>query len=173
MVEPNEARTALDEVRSRQRQVRTELARQRPVWWSTLLLTAGYYLALATLDLPFPVPLIGFAGGAALFLAGHLAQSRRQANGPVRPRPDTFWRPRHLTLTAVWLVALAAAYALPRLVLLPVVPEGVTSILAAVPSALLFAAMAGWQYAAVYGSPRTAATGSLGNGAPGTEHPAR
>ncbi|MFC6023554.1 hypothetical protein ACFP2T_46295 [Plantactinospora solaniradicis] len=154
IVEPDDARVALDEVRARDHQVRVELARQRPRRSATLMMLAGYYLAMAGLDFPFPVPLT-FAAGAALLIAGHVAQSRRSASGNVRHRRES-WRPGNLLLTAAWLIALTAVFAVARLLLRPVVAEGMTSVLAAVPSTLVLAAMIRWQYRAVYGPPPAA-----------------
>ncbi|AVT28558.1 hypothetical protein C6361_02530 [Plantactinospora sp. BC1] len=149
-MEAEQARVALDQVRDRDRQVRAELARQRPGRRYTLLTVGGYYLAMAGLDFPFPVPLLTLAVGASLLLAGHVAQSRRSAGDTVRYRRNA-WRPGNLLVTAGWLVGLAGTYALTRLLLQPLVPEGPTSVLAAIPSALLMAAMAHWLYRVTYG----------------------
>ncbi|MBE1490222.1 hypothetical protein [Plantactinospora soyae] len=161
-VEPDDARIALDEIRDRDRQVRVELARQRPGRSATLMMLAGYYLAMAGLDFPFPVPLT-FAVGAALFIAGHVVISRRSVGDNVRYRRES-WRPGNLLRTAAWLVALAAVFAVTRLLLRPVVAEGMTSVLAAVPSTLVLAAMIRWQYRTVYGAPPAAGAVSAQTG---------
>ncbi|GIG87384.1 hypothetical protein [Plantactinospora endophytica] len=164
-MDAEDARVALDEVRSRDQQVRAELSRQRPGWRATLLTVGGYYLAMAGLDFPFPVPLLTLAVGAALLLAGHLAQTGRSAGGRVRYRRDA-WRPGILLTTAGWVVGLAGTYALTRLLLQPVVPEGPTSVLGAIPSAVLMAAMARWLYGVAYGPPSDEPGPA---GTPGTE----
>ncbi|GAB3978096.1 hypothetical protein V1634_13050 [Plantactinospora veratri] len=151
-MEAEQARVALDEVRSRDQQVRAELARQHPGRPFILLTVGGYYLAMAGLDFPFPVPLLTLAVGAALLVAGHVAQARRSAGGTVRYRRNA-WSPGNLLGTAGWLVGLAGTYALTRLLLQPLVPGGLTSVLGAIPSALVMAAMTRWLYRVAYGRP--------------------
>lgn len=150
MVEPEEARAALGEIRNRQDQVRSELAAHRTPWWATGVVLLGFYLVLAGLDFPFPVPLVSLPLGLAVLGAGVWLVTRLATASSVQEQRGV-WSTLNVVLSALWVVAIFGTYALLRMLLKEVVPEGVTSLLAALPATVIYAFLCRWLLDNAYG----------------------
>ena len=144
-MEPEEARRALREVGGRREQVASELGRMYPSVWTLAVFVLGYSVIFAGTDFGFPVPLVCFGVGAVLMAAGLLAAYRHESRYGVKG-PRDMWDARTASIAIVWLAAMWATFTACRAVLAAYVPEGVTSVLAAIPLAVLTSFMLRWLF---------------------------
>lgn len=152
MVEPEEARAALADVRAREGRVRAELAAHRPPWWTSALVLFGFFVLLAGLDFSAPVPFLALAAGAALVGVGLWRGTRWAARCGVKSRRGA-WSTRNILLTGCWIVGLYAAFAVTTWIFDGMVPRGVPSVLAALPATVIYGFMVDWLYRNSYGAP--------------------
>jgi hypothetical protein len=151
MVEPENAREALDEITARQDQSRAELAAALPPWWISVLLVAGYYTVLAGSDFAFPIPLITAAAGACVLVIAIAMGIRYAGKSQVQERRG-LWSSRNITITGALIVGAYVAYAWTKQALESSVPEGITSVLAAVPATILFMVLLVWLMRQAFGT---------------------
>ncbi|GAB3283792.1 hypothetical protein [Parasphingorhabdus pacifica] len=149
-MESEEARRALREVSGRQQQTAAAMAGLHPPVWSTAVFVFGYYVVFAGIDFAFPVPLICFGVGGLIMAGGLLVGIRHERKAGVKG-PRDLWDTRTIILVCAWLLALSVVFHLGRVALAGVVPVGPSSVLAAVPAAVICAFMVRWIYRRAYG----------------------
>lgn len=150
-MDSEEARRALQDVNDRREQVAAEMARLHPPVWSLAVFVLGYYAIFAGLDFAFPVPLACFGAGALLMAGGLLVAFKHEGKYGVKG-PRDLWDTPTVTIAVVWLVVMLTVFGAGRAALAGAVPEGVTSVLAALPLAVLAALMVRWICRRAYGT---------------------
>lgn len=155
MVDPKEARSALGDVGARQHDTHEQLASAQPPLWQNVLLVGGYFLVAAGGEFAPTVRLVMAVTGFALIGVGIVVTAVAARRSTVRGRRH-YWTVPRVLVVVVAAFAMLVTTIVARQLAFEITDGGLVSVLAAVPSTVVLAALTAWLYRGYYAH-RTAA----------------
>lgn len=144
MINPDQARSALNEISRRERQVRNGYARVRPPWWSLPFAVVGYYTVGAGLDFHFPVPALFAAVGFSLIAVFVLVAFWHVRSVPIRGLVGQ-WSGKYVLVVAVVVAAAFVFHLIVRWVMRAWLPDGPAGMVTAAFDTAVFIVVLVWE----------------------------